>query len=278
MGDKNKLDKPDDTNQSRTHQDRTHQDIKAATKGRRYRFHFYPIAFVFTVLGVLILLALGTWQVQRRAWKLDLIEAVELRSTGVPKNVGELNALREKGADVRYSVVQVSGEYDHAREAHVFGTLGPTAGYYIFTPLINTNKADDKLIYINRGFVPQDFKAVDSRLDGQVTGRVNVTGLLREVEPVKGMAKFFPLTPQPTKNIWYSRTPKKFADYQFGDSTKTLSWYIDSHGNESTALYPRGNVTKVDFNNRHLEYALTWYGLALTLMGVWVAYSFRKAP
>ena len=69
------------------------------------------------------------------------------------------------------------------------------------------------------------------------------------------------------------RDPEVFAK---AANVSTLPIWIDSAGMENPAAWPKGGTTRLQFNNRHLEYALTWFGLALTMLGVYVAFSLRR--
>ncbi len=241
------------------------------------KFTLYPGATVAMALALIILISLGNWQLQRRAWKLDLIDAVETRSTSKPVSIQDIISKLNEGQDVRYSAITVTGRYDHTSEAHVFGTLGPTPGYYIFTPITIDEPGFQYPIYVNRGFVPQANKEASTRLGGQISQTVTITGLFRYAENRSGIAKLVAPKNQPDANIWYNRDPIHFTQHFFDTKDQGNSWYIDSFGAENPARFPRGNTTRIDFNNRHLEYALTWFGLALTLLGVWFAYSWRRS-
>jgi len=133
----------------------------------------------------------------------------------------------------------------------------------------------DQAFFINRGFVPEDRKPAAARKDGQIAGQVSVTGLFRYAESKPFLARLVAPPDDPEGNRWYSRDPAQFATKL---STPVIDdWYIDSLGTETPSLFPRGGTTRLVFNNRHLEYALTWYGLALTLLGVFLVYSRRKS-
>jgi len=222
-------------------------------------FRFTPVASVCVLLSLIILMTLGTWQLHRRAWKLELIEAVATRSNG------EAEPLE----------VIVSGKLVHKHEIHVFGTIGPKPGYFIFTPLSPGTDKSDALTMVNRGFVPEQMKSPTTRADGQTDGMLTIVGLFREAERKPAPAKWFSLPNRPDENIWHIRDPQKFITVP-GFQTSAPDWYIDSLGEENTASLPAGDTTKIEFNNRHMEYALTWYGLGATLLGVWLAWSIRR--
>ncbi len=209
---------------------------------------------------------------QRRVWKLDLIAAVETRASGTPRALGETIADFEDGKAVRYTKIITTGTYDHNTEFHVFGTNEAQPGYFIFTRFAPTN--GESPFFINRGFVPEDRKPATSRVDGQPDGQVSVTGLFRYAEKKPFLARLVAPPDDPGTNRWYSRDPAKFATKLPLETA--VDWYIDSLGTETQSLFPRGGTTRLAFNNRHLEYALTWYGLALTLLSVFLVYSRRK--
>ncbi len=253
-------------------------------KSRRFQFH--PIAALAALISLAILITLGTWQLHRLEWKQELIAAIEARANGAPVPLSTVLERRAAGEDMRYTRVRITGRYDHDKEAHIFGSLGPKPGYYIFTPIRTTDRSEEEIIFVNRGFVPQAFKERDARSQGLINKQTQIIGLFREAERKRGLAALVAPTDQPKDNIWYIRAPQRFAPHIIGQSVKAPDWYIDSEGleletgvaNVSAAerIYPIGNVTKRDFNNRHMEYALTWYGLALTLIGVFLAYSLRR--
>lgn len=231
------------------------------------RFRPQPGATIAMLLGVLALVSLGVWQLHRKAWKEEIIATVEARRMAPPIALDVALKRRSAGEDIRYLPVFVSGVYDHDAERHVFGTLNGAPGYYVFTPI--QPLADDEPIYINRGFAPTKLKQLESRLDGAPEGGVQVVGLFREAEQKQGLAALFAPIDQPTDNIYYVRDPSRF-------SSTERAWYVDSRGGENAAQWPKGDTTKITFSNRHLEYALTWFGLAVTLIGVWFAFSRRS--
>lgn len=258
-------------------------------------FHFRPVLTIFAALGFAVLVALGVWQLERRDWKLDLIEKSEARLAAAPIDFDEAVARALAGEDMEYQPVIVAGVYAHDLEAPVFGTLGGEAGAYIFTPLdapdgqpgalsgeVETGSAPEsatnqesgrRFIYVNRGFVPQKLLAPATRPEGEVGGNVTVRGLFRSAEHRSGFAKLLGADDQPGQNLWFLRNPQKLAARHNID---TVPYYIDSSGAENAAAWPKGGTTQLDFFNRHLEYALTWFALAGVLLGVYGAFSLKR--
>lgn len=236
---------------------------------------FRPVLTVCAAVGMAILIGLGTWQLQRRAWKLDLIEKVENRIDAEAMRFEGAAKLASDDQDAEYMPVYQTGVYRHDLEAHVFGTLEGQPGYYVFTPLDLPDFpwVEGTHVYVNRGFVPQTLKDPAVRADSLMEGEVTVRGLFRTPHAARGIAAAVAPADDPDANIWHRRDPKAFAA---AAGISALEFYIDSSGDESSAEWPKGGTTRVDFSNRHLEYALTWYGLAGALFAVWLAFSLRR--
>lgn len=237
-------------------------------------FRFRPVLTIFAAIGLSILLALGFWQLQRLEWKNDLIAAVEARVGAAPEPFAKVFAEWRAGRDREYSPVTLAGVFRHELEAHVYGTLEGVAGYYVFTPLrLESPAGVADFVYVNRGFVPQELKAPEHRADGQVEGPVAITGLFRAPQDEQGLAALVALKDDPSANFWHRRDPSLFAAHA---RLSAAPVYVDSFGKENPAAWPKGGTTRLDFSNRHLEYALTWFGLAGALAAVWFAYSTSK--
>lgn len=202
----------------------------------------------------LVFAGLGTWQVQRLAWKRDLIARVEARVHAAPVAVpagSQWGALDLR--DAEYRRVQARGAFRHDRETLVdaLTALGP--GAWVITPL----ETADGLILVNRGFVPPDRRGAATRPGGQVAGEVVVTGLLRLSEP----GGRFLRPNEPASDRWFSRDVAAIA--QVRDLEGVAPIFIDADAASSIQGGPAGGLTVVQFRNAHLVYAVTWFGLAL---------------
>ncbi len=238
------------------------------------KFHFHPILTIFTVIGVGVLVSLGVWQMHRLEWKQGLLEKVDARINQSPIPLDDAVRRWRGGEDVEYTPVRAKGVFAQAGEAKVFGLLDSRAGAYIFTPLVRDEAVEPltAIVYVNRGFAPQTLN--DSEIWSQALSQREqfVEGLFRTVEQRPGIAGAFRPSDSPDKNQWYVRDPRLFA---LNAGLDAPSYYIDSFAREG-ARWPKGGTTRLDFNNRHFEYALTWFGLALTLIGVWLTFSLQK--
>jgi len=228
--------------------------------------------------AVLALAGLGTWQLQRLAWKERLLAQVAARAHAPPQDLPpapQWPTLTREGDEYRH--LRVRGTFDHAREALVYTSRsaedGPPSGpgFLVVTPLL---RADGPPILINRGFVPEASRDPASRAAGQVAGAVEVTGLLRFPEE----ASWFVPANDGAGGIFYRRDPASLAAAR--GLAEAAPFIIDADALPVPGGLPLGGVTRLAFPNRHLEYALTWYGLAATLVGVAVAvaWSRRRAP
>ncbi|MBO0741086.1 MAG: SURF1 family protein [Hyphomicrobiaceae bacterium] len=226
---------------------------------------------VLAVAGVAVLIGLGNWQISRKAWKEGLIAQIGARTPAPPISLSEALQLWREGGDVEYLHVRVSGRFLHTRERHVFAIderLGP--GFHVYTPL---ETPEGQLVLVNRGFVPTALKDPSQRSAGQVDGQVTLSGLMRRPTP----GGIFTPASDPARNLFYwPDYPAMLASVPEagrGDLS-AVPFFLEADAEPaSSGGFPRGGVTRLTLPNRHLEYALTWYGLALTLVGVFCAFA-----
>jgi surfeit locus 1 family protein len=227
---------------------------------------------VAALAGLALLISLGNWQMQRLAWKEGLIAAIGARVNAepVPLSVAEERAAR--GDNVEYTRVAVDGRLLNDREIHLYAldsAHGP--GFYIITPL---QLADGSLALVNRGFVPNDLKDPARRVAGQLAGDVHIVGLLRQGD---AQTMFVPAN-DPVRNIWYWRDIDAMSSAAGDGGAARVHRYVVDAEAEPVAPggWPKGGVTRLELPNRHLEYALTWYGLAAALVAVFIAFAIGR--
>ncbi|WP_257166902.1 SURF1 family protein [Bradyrhizobium sp. SRS-191] len=213
------------------------------------------------VACVAILLALGVWQVERRAWKLDLIDRVDRRIHAEPVAVPDrARWLAINRSDDEYKRVTLSGRFLNDRETLVQAVTVEGPGYWVVTPL----QTADGLVLVNRGFVPPERREPASRSEGNPDGPVIVTGLLRISEPGGGFLRHN----DPQANRWYSRDVSAIAAAR--GLSEVAPFFVDADATPNPGGYPVGGLTVIAFPNNHLVYALTWFTLALMLAGAGV--------
>ncbi len=250
-------------------------DLAAALAGGgRPAWRRLVLPGIAALVAFAVLCGLGLWQVQRLGWKTALIARVEAQLRQPPlaaPGPAEWPTLDLAAAE--YRPVSVRGRFRHDLEAHAFiaisapkGPLGGS-GFLVLTPF---ETVDGWLVIVNRGFVPQNRKDPATRPEGQVEGEARVTGLLRSPQGSN------PFTPADNfaDNVWFTRDPAAIGAH-FGLPADRLAPYIIDAGYDPDLPggMPQGGETIVTFPNSHLNYAITWFGLALGLVGVFFAYA-----
>ncbi len=214
------------------------------------------IVFV-AIPGVLILLALGSWQVHRLVWKNNVNEFRQVQSQS------EAIALPSHLADVEamlYRPVWFDGAFHHDQEMYLGArSYNGNPGYHVITPF---ERADGGgVLLVNRGWVPPDRKGPARRADGQIAGQVRIEGLLTSSN-IPGW-----LTPEnvPEENFWYwVDLPSLYR--QAG--LVPLDYLVDAGPTVNPGGYPIGGQTKTELRNEHLQYAVIWFALAVCLLGI----------
>lgn len=227
-------------------------------------FRFRPALTAATFIALLILCSLGAWQLQRLDWKKALIAKTEARIASATMPLEEALARAERGEDMEYQPVVASGAW-RGGAAHVFAAHEGRAGVLVFAPF----ETGGRVIYVNRGFSPQDEVATLP----EAAGPARVEGLFRTPEAKGGFERLLAPKDQPADNLYFTRDPRRFAG---AAGLGADGFYIDSFDEPRSALWPKGGLTRLEFSNRHLEYALTWFGLAGALLGVYLAFSLRR--
>lgn len=242
--------------------------------GHRRAGQRWAIAALLLAL-FLAFVALGTWQVQRRAWKLDLIERVEARVGAPPVPLpppGDWPTV--SAASHEYLAVELQGRWLYRQTLLVQAVSELGSGFWVMTPLQPDGAPP---VWVNRGFVPQAQRAQwlgSAAPAGGADAPTVVQGLLRMTEPGGGFLR----DNDPANQRWYSRDVAAMS--QAVQIAPAAPFFVDvgrpgqtaaTAGAHADAVWPRPGLTVVRFSNSHLVYALTWYGLAL--MVVWAGWA-----
>ncbi|MDP9963275.1 surfeit locus 1 family protein [Variovorax paradoxus] len=207
--------------------------------------------------------ALGTWQVERRAWKLDLIARVEQRVHAPASEApGRERWPQVNAADDEYRRVRIAGRFLHGKETLVQASTRLGAGFWVLTPL---QAADGSIVLVNRGFVPPEARERTARAATEPQGEITVTGLLRISEPKGGFLR----RNEPAADRWFSRDVQAIAAAR--GLHDAAPYFVDAEAAPSppgaAPAWPAAGLTVIAFPNSHLVYAITWYGLALMVLG-----------
>lgn len=233
------------------------------------RPRLWPAALA-TLVGCAILAALGTWQLQRLAWKRDLIARIERRAVAEPVPLAEALARAGDRDGLEFARVRLAGRFVHGAEMPVLVTLKEGTGYQIVTPLV----AGDAVVAVVRGFVPTVLKEPASRPAGQVEGPVEIVGRVRWSDAGN---RFTP-APDRARNVWFTRdlaamTPVLEAA---APDARAAPFLLELEAPAPPGGWPLPTPTPPTLANNHLQYAFTWYGLAATLLGVFAAWAWGR--
>ena len=229
---------------------------------------------IAVTLVIAVLVSLGSWQMRRLVWKEALIARVDARFDApavAPPGPADWGDLTVENSD--YLRVDLNGRYLPG-ELHVYTVLakprgtfrGP--GYWIVSPFRTEN---GWIVFVNRGFVPDGKKEPASRPGSDAPiGLQRIDGTIRRAEP----AQTFTPDAEPLKNVWFVRDPAEMGKAFGLDGARVAPYTVDLRASHATPnALPQPGETKVSFNNPHLGYALTWYGLGLAAFGVFIAFA-----
>jgi surfeit locus 1 family protein len=232
-----------------------------------------PAAAAFAAFAVLI--GLGVWQLERKAWKENLIEAIGRKLAAAPVGLPPATEwARLDRAEWEFRRVRFAGEFRNDQEALVYtsgstlraDTSGP--GYWVFAPA----GTRDGLVPVDRGFVPLDRKDLATRAAGQLSGSLDILGVLRWPDP----RSWFTPNDDPAKNIWFVRDAIAIAAEKGWGPVPPF--YVEQEAPAPPGGLPVPGKLKPDLPNNHLQYAITWFGLAAVLAGVFAAFAWARYP
>jgi surfeit locus 1 family protein len=227
---------------------------------------------IMVVLALPVLIWLGFWQLERLAWKDGLIAAIAGRTKAEPMDVAAFyDELAGKPLEAgEYTRVTARGRFFHDKELYLYAPssrLGP--GFHVVTPFVLAGS--EQVLLVNRGFVPEQLKDPAARAEGQVSGETVVTGLVRQ----PGVQAQFVPENDVQANLWFWRDFDGMIAAGFAGASapgQTLPIYVDAEA-AAPGGWPKGGATELKLANRHLEYALTWFGLAAALAAIYAMYA-----
>ncbi len=223
--------------------------------------------FVLSGIAFAILISLGTWQWNRLIWKEALINTIDTRIIEAPVPLDAIIGMADAGSDIEYRPVKLNGTLMNDREQYVLATLDGQSGWHVYTPV---EVASGQVIFVNRGFVPYDKRDPALRQDGQMNQLVNIEGLARAALTEK--PGWVVPDNNPQKHEFYWKDLNAMIVAAGLDNKSVLPFFVDKTSKLPDGLLPIAGVTRVDLSNNHMQYLITWYGLALALAVVLLAY------
>ena len=206
---------------------------------------------VFVYFIILVLLSLGSWQLYRLNWKLDLISEIE---NSLKINPVELSKSNNKN----YLRIKTSGTIDFDKQIYLYNLNNSgKPGFEVINPILIGNEN----YLINRGWIPFDKKD---------KAEINLINTNRIIGTLKKQSKANSFKPENDieKNYWFtldrddifSYTGKKFSKY-----------IIYINGDYKT---PEPKVITANISNNHKKYAITWFSMAISILLIYLY--FRK--
>ncbi len=227
-----------------------------------------PLPVIITAAAVLLCTALGVWQVQRRDWKHDLIATIE---AGLEADPVVLPGKIEDPAAWDYRRVTVTGVFRHDQESFLQAqSRNGNFGWQVITPL---ERLGQSTVLVNRGWVPFDNKDPETRLEGQVTGTVSISGIARLPWRQGWLAREYVFDNDPVTKTFYEAALGEMAAAHDIDVAPI---FVDADETLNPGGWPKGGQTVVKLTDNHLSYAIQWFSLAIAGIVIFVLYHRRK--
>lgn len=230
---------------------------------RRFRPTLLPT--LFTIPALIFLIGLGGWQVDRMRWKSDLISIFETRMAESPVTPPLVVDDMERW---RYRRLQMTGVFQHDKEVLLTGRpFEGTAGFHVITPLL---LEDNRIVLVNRGWVPEKLRDRATRQETLLPGLVSFQGILRED---RRRGSFVPDN-EPGNEVWLYVDTAEIARHR--EIIPVAPYYVDAIREPGPYVLPIGATTTIGVRNEHLQYAITWFLLAAALLVIYVIYHYQR--
>lgn len=244
--------------------------MDASAPGRSGRMPFWLLS-VFAAAVLALLVGLGVWQLKRLAWKEALIATLAERTAAAPVSVTDALARQNAGEDIAFLRVRAEGVFLNDKERYFYAPdpkFGP--GFDVLTPM--ELAGGQGVVFVDRGYVPDPLKERALRPAGLVEGKTSVVGLVR----LAGTQGAFVPDNDVAGNLWYWRDIPALARSAFPDAPRKVLALTIAASEPAPGGWPNGGGGEISLSNRHFSYALTWFGLAGTLIAVYIALVFSR--
>ncbi len=205
---------------------------------------------IFNSLAIIILLSLGTWQLERLRWKSDLIASMNNNISLPPVEVN--SSIISNIKSYSYRRLKLNGYFLYDKNITIYSkVVNGKVGRHLVTPF----KTEFGNILINRGFVPEDYKVEPSK--NTKNKNIFINGMVKFQQEIN----YFTPTNSIVKNEWYYINIEEISTYF---NLNLNSFYVIEENNPNGS-YPLGSQYNINIPNDHLQYAFTWFSLALAL-------------
>jgi len=214
-------------------------------------------------------LSLGVWQMERRAWKRDILDRITTNQAAAPLTLDEL--LKGDPLRLEYGRVRISGSFLHDKEFYLAArSLKDKVGMQVVTPL-RTDAGT--IVLFDRGWIPSERKESAKRGEGQLPGKVDLVGIVRRSQ----IKRQFAPDNDPARNFWFHVDVPVMRQMAGGAADPVLdSFFLEADATPNPGGIPVGGQTRLDIPNDHLQYAITWFLIALAGAGVYLAYHWEN--
>tara|TARA_Y100000389_G_scaffold29708_1_gene25257 strand:- start:76 stop:729 length:654 start_codon:yes stop_codon:yes gene_type:complete len=213
----------------------------------RYKFLFSVFVFFF----ISVFVVLGSWQIVRLNWKLNLISEIE---SALIKQPVELSKSQNKN----YLKIKTSGKIDYDKQIYLYNLNDEgKPGFEVINPIL----IDTKNYLINRGWIEFNKKGA---LEINKQDEKNIIGILKK----QNKANRFKPENDIEKNYWFTLNREDIFAYT-GKNFSEYIIYLD--GNYQI---PKPKIINADISNNHKKYAITWFSLAISILLLYLY--FRK--
>jgi surfeit locus 1 family protein len=228
---------------------------------------FWPTAMMLPI--VVFALGLSVWQMERREWKWSILDRIAENQAAPPMPFDELI----KGDPLRreYGRVRIAGTLLNDKEYYLAArSRKDDVGLQVVTPL---RTDDGTIVLFDRGFVPSEKKDPKTRAAGQPSGRVELIGLVRRSQ----VKRQFAPDNDPAKNFWFHVDVPLMRQMAGGKPDPVLdAFFLEADATANPGGLPVGGQTRLDIPNDHLQYAITWFLIAMAGIGVYLAYHWEN--
>ena len=210
---------------------------------------------IFVFFSIILFCSLGTWQIYRLQWKLNLINEIKIGLDSQPISFSK-NKIKN------YQRVFLEGDLDFNKQIFLYSlNKNGAPGYDIITPL---KTVDGLFILVNRGWIEKDQK--------NDLKKINIIETNKYEGIIKKITRSNPFKPKNDikNNEWYTLNLNDLKIYT-GNEFGNYVLHIEKISNTFLQL----KQINPDLPNNHLKYAITWYSVAMSIL-IYFLYFRRK--